>query len=120
VRSTGTDEIYHQGVDPLLFGDVCPKGHQLRPHVVWFGEQVPNLSMAHEIISLADILIVTGTSLNVYPAAGLIHAANDNAAKYLVDPSNQLRISKIKNLTVIKEKATFGIPKVAQLIKNLL
>lgn len=120
VRSTGTNEIYHQGIDPLLFGDVCPKGHQLRPHVVWFGEQVPNLAIAHDVISLADILIVTGTSLNVYPAAGLIHAANDKAAKYLVDPSDQLRISQIKNLTVIKEKATFGIPKVAQLIKNQL
>lgn len=118
VRSTGTNEVFQQGVDPLLFGDVCPSGHQLRPHVVWFGEQVPNFTIAQEIISTADYLIVTGTSLNVYPAAGLIHAATENSLKFLVDPSGSIKISSIKNLTTHQEKATIGIPKVAQLIRN--
>ena len=118
VRSTGTDEVYLQGVDPLLFGDVCPNGHQLRPHIVWFGEQVPNLTIAEKVISKADFLIVIGTSLNVYPAAGLIHAASDSAPKYLVDPSDNIKISKIENLKIFKEKATIGIPKVAELIRK--
>ena len=120
VRSTGTNEVFQQGVDPLLFGDVCPSGHQLRPHVVWFGEQVPNFTIAEEIISNADYLIVTGTSLNVYPAAGLIHAASENSLKFLVDPSDSIKISSIKNLTIHKEKATVGIPKVAKLIRTTI
>ena len=118
VRSTGTNEVFQQGVDPLLFGDVCPKGHQLRPDIVWFGEQVPNIEIAQEIISTADYLIVTGTSLNVYPAAGLIHAASEVSLKFLVDPSDNIKISSIKNLKLYKEKATIGIPKVAQLIRR--
>ena len=70
----------------LKMGEVCPNGHQLRPHVVWFGEDVPNYSIAADIIRDADILIIIGTSLNVYPAAGLIHFAPKSALKILIDP----------------------------------
>jgi NAD-dependent deacetylase len=104
----------------LTENDLCPEGYRLRPHVVWFGEQVPNLDIANELIKEADYLIITGTSLNVYPAAGLIHVAKENAIKYLVDPSSDIRKPSIKNLSILKEKATNGIPKVANLIKKEL
>ncbi len=120
VRSSGTNELFDYGAKPLFLGDLCPNGFQLRPHVVWFGEEVPNLSIANEIIKEADYLIITGTSLNVYPAAGLIHMAKENAIKYLVDPNFDIRKPSIKNLSILKEKATKGIPIVANLIKKEL
>lgn len=70
----------------LTMEDRCPEGYTLRPHVVWFGEAVPNLEVAAEIIAEADYLIVVGTSLNVYPAAGLIHYTRDNCKKFIIDP----------------------------------
>ena len=118
VRSTGTNKLYDYGSHPLYLGDVCPEGYQLRPHVVWFGEEVPNLGLAQEIITTADFLIITGTSLNVYPAAGLIYAAREDAKKFLVDLGAELRNNSIKNLITFKEKATIGIPKVAEIIKE--
>src|SRR5574343_32729 len=71
----------------LKMGETCKDGFQLRPHVVWFGESVPNLDVAAKIIAKANILIVIGTSLQVYPAAGLIHAAPLNCTKFLIDPN---------------------------------
>lgn len=71
----------------LKLTDVCDNGFPLRPHVVWFGEEVPMLDAAAELISKADYLIVIGTSLNVYPAAGLIHVAKVQAKKILIDPN---------------------------------
>ncbi|ACB73661.1 SIR2 family NAD-dependent protein deacylase [Opitutus terrae] len=70
----------------LKLGDRCAKGSQLRPHIVWFGEDVPLLGAAAEIVSSADILVVIGTSLQVYPAASLIDYAPDHARVFLIDP----------------------------------
>jgi NAD-dependent deacetylase len=84
--------------------------------VVWFGEAVPNMLKAIEICESADIFIIIGTSLNVYPAANLIDYVPDNCTKYLIDP-NDIFSSGIKNLSIIKEKASIGIPILA---KNLL
>jgi len=70
----------------LTATDYCPLGYRLRPHVVWFGEEVPNLERAAELIRTADYLVVVGTSLNVYPAAGLIHSANASCVKFVIDP----------------------------------
>jgi NAD-dependent deacetylase len=67
--------------------DVCPNGYRLRPHVVWFGEDVPMYEKAVKEIELADVFIVIGTSLQVYPAAGLIHYASRNAIKWIIDPN---------------------------------
>ena len=106
-------------VDPLLvyeikgwelkMGDKCEKGSQLRPHIVWFGEAVPMIEPASELASGSDIFLVVGTSLNVYPAAGLIHYVPGNSPKYLVDP-NASNLQGILNLTVIREKAGTGVP----------
>ncbi len=65
---------------------LCDDGHPLRPHVVWFGEEVPMLDIAAQVIRQANILIVIGTSLSVYPAAGLIHAASESCRKFIIDP----------------------------------
>lgn len=118
--STGTGEVFEIEQNPILLGDKCPNGHQLRPFIVWFGEEVPNMIPAVEIIKEADILIVVGTSLNVYPAAGLVHVVKDKCKIFLVDPSNSIKTKSIKNLTQIKEKATIGLPIVAEKLKNLL
>ncbi len=99
----------------LNLGDLCPKGSQLRPHIVWFGEEVPNIMIAGTIVRNADILVVIGTSLQVYPAAGLLHHAPHTIPKYLIDP-NAEPDRYIMNLTVIREKATVGV---VQLVNQL-
>jgi len=95
----------------LKLGDLCEKGSQLRPHIVWFGEPVPNIMTATTIIRKADIVMVIGTSLKVYPAAGLLSYAPSSAVKYLIDPATEPD-HYIRNLIVIKEKAGTGVPAV--------
>jgi NAD-dependent deacetylase len=90
-------------------GQLCELGTQLRPHIVWFGEMVPEMDRAQEISAGADIFIIIGTSLNVYPAAGLVHFTPANCPIYLVDP-NDVNDIGIKNLTCIKERAGKGVP----------
>ncbi|MCF8364546.1 MAG: NAD-dependent deacylase [Bacteroidales bacterium] len=102
----------------LKIGDTCEKGSQLRPHVVWFGEQVTQIVPAIQISRQADLFIVIGTSLAVYPAAGLIGYVDDSAPKYLIDPKSGDGLS-LPNLKIIREKAGIGVPKlVEELIAN--
>ncbi len=109
-RSTADETlIYPIEGESLSFGDLCEKGSQLRPDIVWFGEAVPNIVLAQEIVSQADILLIVGTSLNVYPAAGLVHFADFRVRKFLIDPK-YIHLTDIDNLEVIKEKATIGVP----------
>lgn len=96
----------------LNIGDKCPAGYQLRPHVVWFGEDVPLYHVAKEIVGTADILLIAGTSLSVYPAAGLIFHARKTCKTYLIDP-NDVQVSDLENLEFIKQKASTGIPMLA-------
>jgi NAD-dependent deacetylase len=96
----------------MKLGDVCEKGSQLRPHIVWFGELVPMMEKAYLIAQRADIFIVVGTSLAVYPAAGLIDFTPPQIPKYLIDPSD-VKVNAINNLAIIKEKASIGLPKLA-------
>ncbi|MBK7174029.1 MAG: NAD-dependent deacylase [Bacteroidales bacterium] len=109
-RSTIDDDLVYpiKGWE-LKQGDTCEKGSQLRPHIVWFGEAVPLIEEAAEITSTADIFVVIGTSLNVYPAAGLIHYVKPSVPKYLIDP-NAMNIPGIGNLSIICEKAGIGVP----------
>jgi NAD-dependent deacetylase len=101
----------------INWGDKCANGSQLRPHIVWFGEEVPNIGVASEMTSRADIIIVIGTSLNVYPAAGLLHYAPAQTPKYLIDPNAKGDIYN-RNLAIIDEKAGTGVPElVDQLLK---
>ena len=109
--------IYELNGGQIKIGDLCESGAQLRPNIVWFGEAVPNISIAQEIVSQADILLIVGTSLNVYPAAGLIHCADFRVKKFLVDPK-YVHLTDIENLEVIKEKATVGVPLAIQSLNN--
>jgi NAD-dependent deacetylase len=102
----------------LNIGQKCEAGSQLRPNVVWFGEPVPKMLEASEITRNADIFIVIGTSLNVYPAAGLIDVALDTTPKYLIDPQDVSTVG-INNIEHIREKASKGVPQLANsLLKN--
>ena len=110
--------IYEMDSWELKHGEKCEKGSQLRPYVVWFGEDVPNIIKAVDIVKEADILIIVGTSLNVYPAAGLSHETRKEVPIFLVDPAN-VNTSNLKNVTHIKSGAGEGLNKLAeQLLKG--
>jgi NAD-dependent deacetylase len=93
----------------LKEGDRCPKGSQLRPHIVWFGEEVPELGHAAEIASDANVFAVIGTSLQVYPAAGLVDVVPKEIPKFLIDPGS-VELPWVPNLTVIRKGAAEGVP----------
>lgn len=96
----------------IKMGDLCEKGSQLRPHIVWFGEAVPMMDLALDITNEADIFIVVGTSLNVYPAAGLVYVVRDEVLIYVVDPTIP-DMQKRANVTFIAEPATVGLTQLA-------
>jgi NAD-dependent deacetylase len=117
VRSTADETlVYELKGWELKKGDLCEKGSQLRPHIVWFGEEVPLMPKAVEICSRADILIIIGTSLNVYPAAGLSEYAPAGCPVYLIDPA-EVNVSHIPGIKVIREKASIGT---VQLVNQLI
>jgi len=99
----------------LNLGDKCEKGSQLRPNIVWFGEMVPMMEQAAYIASLADIFLVVGTSLVVYPAAGLVNEAPRSIPKYIVDPEIP-DVLPAPNLHFISEKASVGMEKVKKML----
>lgn len=114
VRSTGDETlIYDYGEKPIHLGDKCEKGFQLRPHIVWFGEAVPMMEVAAKQAIEADIFMVIGTSLAVYPAAGLINYVDSYAPKYIIDP-NVPEVYGQENLHFIEEKGSVGVPKVVE------
>jgi len=116
-RSTGdANLIYDIEGWELKLGDKCAKGFQLRPHIVWFGEMVPMMDKAVEEAATADVFIVVGTSLQVYPAAGLLDYVAAEIPKYVIDP-NMPEVRKRANLFLMEEKATTGLPK---LVKQFL
>jgi NAD-dependent deacetylase len=116
-RSVKDDSIVIDiGDKPIKIGDTAPDGEQLRPHIVWFGEMVPMMEKAAEIVPQADIFIVIGTSLVVYPAAGLTDLVRSGADKFLIDPKEPDLMS-YANWKHIKKAAAEGTPK---LVEHLL
>jgi NAD-dependent deacetylase len=103
--------VYNMKGWELKLGDKCEKGSQLRPNIVWFGEEVPMIETAADIASTADIFIVIGTSLVVYPAAGLVQYAPKKAKVYVVD-LNMPHVDSRPNLVLIEEKATVGMERI--------
>lgn len=93
----------------LNLGDLSEKGVQLRPHVVWFGEEVPAMARAIEVMRRANLVLIVGTSLNVYPAASLIHYAPKHIQCFVVDP-DEVQAPELKNLRFIQAKASEGVP----------
>ena len=118
VRSTKDPKlVYELDGWQLKLGDKCEKGSQLRPHIVWFGEDVPMIELAAELCEQADIMIIIGTSLNVYPAAGLIGFVKPNCKVYLIDPDTSLK-PMIPNLKIIYKKAGEGVSELVNLLKS--
>ncbi len=111
-RSTLDPEIIYdiEGWE-IKLGDKCEKGSQLRPHIVWFGEMVPMMELAVEETLTAEIFLVVGTLLQVYPAAGLLDYVEKDVPKFVIDP-NMPTVIPLDNLFLIKEKATKGMEQV--------
>ncbi|MEC3908395.1 NAD-dependent deacylase [Tamlana sp. 2201CG12-4] len=114
VRSTTDESDIQEWKTDLVLGDTCKKGAQLRPHIVWFGEDVPMIEKAVSICETADILVIIGTSMQVYPAAGLMHYVPEDTPIYFIDPNPQ--VSKKPHLTVITEPATIGVKQLIGLL----
>jgi NAD-dependent deacetylase len=110
VRSTYDEFDIRDWKHDLVLGDVCSKGYQMRPHIVWFGESVPLIPKAISICEAADILLIIGTSMQVYPAASLMHYVQPRTKIFYVDPKPA--IDSNAQVTVIAEKATVGVEKV--------
>jgi NAD-dependent deacetylase len=119
VRSTKNPSLVHS-LDgwELREGDLCAEGSQLRPHIVWFGEAVPMIEVAAEIVSQADILVIVGTSMVVYPAAGLVHFASEGSSKFMIDP-NLPNVEGVPNLQGIANVATKGLKEFRNIVARL-
>lgn len=119
-RSSANEQLVYSWDKDLKMGDLCERGHQLRPHIVWFGEAVPMLEKAAELASKADIFLIVGTSLQVYPAAGLMRYAPPNIPFFYVDPRPQLtwELEQLPHLKIIAEPASTGVKEVVALLKN--
>lgn len=115
-RSTLDEDLVYDCPGDINLGDKCERGAQLRPHIVWFGEMVPMLSKAATITSQSDIVIIVGTSMQVYPAAGLVGYAPAGTPIYYIDPNpaSSYELSTISNLRVIAEKGTIGVGSVVR------
>jgi NAD-dependent deacetylase len=111
-RSTADENLIYpiKGWE-LNIGDKCEKGSQLRPNIVWFGELVPLVEVASLQASRADVFLVVGTSLLVYPAAGLIHSVPFETPKYVVDPKLP-DVAPMRYLKMIQEKGSIGLEKI--------
>lgn len=100
------DLIYDIGYNDINPGDTCDRGAQLRPHIVWFGEEVPMLDAAAEVVRTADQLLIVGTSLQVYPAAGLIYEVDIDVPITVIDPGEPASVSRAR---VIRKGASEGV-----------
>lgn len=118
VRSTVNENHILDWKKDLVLGDTDDNGNQLRPHIVWFGEMVPMLEIAAQITQQAEILIIVGTSMQVYPAASLIHYAPKQTPIYFIDPRPNIRSSDFENLTVILKTAAEGVPSLVEQLFN--
>ncbi|MEM6318125.1 MAG: NAD-dependent deacylase [Bacteroidota bacterium] len=114
MRSVMDDTVIFDCKKDIQVGDKAPDGYQLRPHIVWFGEMVPMLEKAAAEVISADIVLVVGSSMQVYPAAGLVEYAKEGIPVYYIDPKPTINyeLQQRKNLKVLAEKATTGVRKV--------
>ena len=116
VRSTGPGtEVFELSPSQIeiKLGSLCPKGYQLRPHIVWFGEAVPEINKAAKIVGQADILVIIGTSMQVYPAAGLINYAQLHTPVYLIDPNE---VSVDNSVKIIQKGASEGVKELKKIL----
>ncbi|MDR6561858.1 MULTISPECIES: NAD-dependent deacylase [unclassified Arcicella] len=117
-RSTVDEQlVYDIGTKPINLGDKCEKGSQLRPHIVWFHEDVPLIHEAIEIAESADIFVVVGTSLQVYPAAGLVNYVLSFVPIYVIDPKKPEAATR-KNMSFIEHIGSVGLAKLWDILVN--
>ncbi|MCB0642990.1 MAG: NAD-dependent deacylase, partial [Phaeodactylibacter sp.] len=122
VRSSVDPSLVYEWREDVQVGDKCEKGSQLRPHIVWFGEMVPMLEVAAYATADADIAMIIGTSMQVYPAAGLIGYAPLGTPVVYVDPNPSINheLSGNGNLQVIAERATVGVRQVVDALLSMV
>ncbi|MFN7675436.1 SIR2 family NAD-dependent protein deacylase [Flavobacterium sp.] len=120
VRSTVDETYILEWKSDLNIGDFDKNGNQLRPHIVWFGEAVPALDEAIAITQTADYLVIIGTSMQVYPAAGLLHYTNKNVPILYIDPKPATIYDLQNSLEIIPMNATEGVPLLKQKLLELL
>ncbi len=111
------EDVFDFGYNRMTYGHKCSKGTLLRPHIVWFGEAVPLIEKAAEEVEKADVLIIVGTSLEVYPAAGLLYHAPAHCRIYLVDPNRHEDV-RARNLVLIRNTAAKALPELVAALKN--
>ena len=115
MRSVLDEERIYPITEDIKLGDLAADGGQLRPHIVWFGEAVPMIEVALKEVLQADIFVVVGTSLNVYPAAGLLDYVGPNVPKYVIDKSIPV-VSNIRELHCIEKPATEGVAELMRIL----
>lgn len=116
IRSTGNRHVIRYWTENLNLGDFCDNGYQLRPHIVWFGEDVPMIEKAITICEKADILVIIGTSMQVYPAAILLNFIHSNVPIFYIDPNPAF--INTTSVTVIKATATEGVKQIIHLLSE--
>jgi NAD-dependent deacetylase len=117
VRSTAINTAVLEWKKDLIIGDKCKDGYQLRPHIVWFGEEVPEMNTAIKIVQKAEILIIVGTSMQVYPAASLLQFASPSVKIFFIDPKPA--VNSTEKIKIYAEKATTGVAKAIEFIKTI-
>lgn len=118
MRSEVEDTVFYPYENDIKLGDYANDGAQLRPHIVWFGEAVPKMTDALGLFACADIVLVVGTSLSVYPAASLLDFVPEGTPVYVVDPQIP-ETSHLDNVVPIQKKATEGMEEIVKLFKDL-
>ncbi len=119
VRSSSHPELIYPAKHwEIKMGDTCGKGAQLRPHIVWFGEMVPEMDNAIAVAEKAELFVVIGTSLNVYPAAGILNYVSNTVPKWLVDPGD-FSLDYVSNLKHIKKVASEGMKEFYRDLQNI-
>jgi len=119
-RSTKTNKVYPVKNNLIQAGELCPEGAQLRPHIVWFGEAVPLIEHAAQEVAKADYFLIIGTSLQVYPAAGLWRYCPYTAQKFLIDPNLPIEVAGREDFICWKENATTGMDKLVEYLNKFL
>jgi len=117
VRSTANLNLIYNWEKDLVLGDLCEENSQLRPNIVWFGEDVPLLEKAAEITLQANVLVIIGTSMQVYTAASLISYTKPNVKIYFIDPKPSISEDQYNNLTIIQDVASSGTEKLLKLLQ---
>lgn len=115
-RSTFDPDYIIPCTQDQQISDRDPNGHPMRPHIVFFGESVPMIDKAAQLVAQADIVLIIGTSLQVYPANGLIHHAKQEAQVYLIDPNPNTDFIQ-RSITTVAKNATLGV---VEVVKKLL